>query len=501
MAICVQSCSHGNFRASDFDGTGTYAVERILQAFPAYVGRQGCRYIKGVTDCEAFFQPATECLYAQFGKTELVDSLIANNHPSLAISNLIAFQTGSRIQDYFASEDSSFGDLRLVSFHPDEPPIVRKPESEFPGRFVEDSIKFYGNCYFGGLENWSFLLKEKWVMKGGKSISKEIEAIEIGLNSKESNRFHAFGKLEFNDLPRFLAIPANRGFWFTNLAFPDTLMTEEFPFQSFSLKSAYDADMLFLLPHRIDGQWVPEREALSLLTKNPAFTPRVPPAEGLNGEIWLLTRFFDPEYAFQIPANRFEATIDGGSLNLEKQLNGILGAFTDGKSFRQNLVLSYKAKATLLDELRMKLQAGGLNLYDPDSLLLHQPRRFDLEAFDAKVKSIWPYVPVNYELEFFMNVHLRKGKQEKELSYLRLVFNDPFRNSPERNFMVVNCRDIQDIFARVIPGTDISLGRFFQDYAFYEIYNLNGRGTRTHQDAKDYLDFFYSLQPQPVGHE
>jgi hypothetical protein len=192
LTFChLQGCGGGQtFEIGDLNKSGTVMVERVLQSSDLGYPKANCRYIYGVTECEAFLEPAIRSQYAAYGKSATVDSLVKNCQSNLAITNLVGAQAVLDIQDYFTLEDSVLKDVKLIPFADKEQPLIRTKEGQFPGEFIEDSIKNYGECYFTGLNDWSLLLQEKWVLESGKVVSKTIEGLQIGLHSMVSNRFH-----------------------------------------------------------------------------------------------------------------------------------------------------------------------------------------------------------------------------------------------------------------------------------------------------------------------
>jgi hypothetical protein len=504
LTICyLQGCGGGEtFEIGDLNKSGTVLVERVLQSSDLGFPKANCRYIYGVTQCAAFLEPAIRSQYATYGKAALVDSLLKICQPNLAITNLIGAKAVLDIQDYFSLEDSALKDIKLIPFTDKEQPLIRTKEGQFPGEFIEDSIKNYGECYFTGLNDWSLLLQEKWVLESGKVVSKTIEGLQIGLHAVATNRFHPFAKVEFSDLMAFLNRSVSSTPDYINPGFPDTLLPEIFPYGEISLQSAYDKGYLFLTPLKFDNSQILPSDALQLLSSESAFQPQIPAADEIEGKLWVITRFFNPEFAFEIPAERFESAIANGTVNLEKQLPAILGSFVEGKSYRENIRLSYLVRDVFAKELRAKLANEKIPFYNPDSILQRRSTLMGLTEFEAAIERAYPNVgKYTLELEFLVKIKLTRGKQEKDLHYLRLVLHDPSRNMPDKNFRILDSKDIVEVLSKPLPGTPFSLKTFLEEYAFFEIYNMNGKGARTHQDAKDFMSYFYSLHPKPLIYE
>jgi hypothetical protein len=308
--------------------------------------------------------------------------------------------------------------------------------------------------------------------------------------------------VEFGDLMAFLKRSVSHTQEYINPGFPDSLLPEIFPYGEISLQSAYDKGYLFLTPLKFDNSLILPSDAIQLLSSESAFQPQIPAANEIEGKIWVVTRFFNPEFAFEIPAERFESAIANGTINLEKQLPAILGTFVEGKSYRENIRLSYLVRDAFAKELRAKLATEKIPFYNPDSILYRRGSPMGFPEFEAAVKNAYPNVgQYTLELEFLVKIKLARGKQEKDLRYLRLVLHDPSRNMPDKNFRILDSKDIGDVLSKTLPGTPYSLKTFLEEYAFFEIYNMNGKGARTHQDAKDFMRYFYPLHPKPLIYE
>ena len=487
------------YEEGDFRPEGKVMVERVLQSFPPSTLTESCYYIYGLEDCPEYSVRINNCIYESFGRSPAIDSLLLQWRISLVITDLISEMASENIQEYFYNEDSSLTDLRLISHDVQVAPLLRTSEGIFPGKFIGDSIKYYGSCHFNSLGKWSFLLKEEWLFEAGKPASKKIVGLEIGLNSRVGNRFHSFAKVDMRDWAPFFGQRVSQSFGNSSTAWPSPLFSTQYPYEDLSIQSAYDHGNLFLYPSKVDGKWVDEKAALSLMSKDIHFQPHVPPASELKGSWWLACHFFDPQPAFQMPKERLELALNNGSFNLTKQLEGVFGAFTHQNDYRENILLSYSAKPLFKKALKEVLLQGKLPLYNPDSVTSSPPKLHDWASFDAMCKK--HAAIYDLEIEFLVKINMDKGTISKDLPFIRVVVSDPTGKKPMRNMCLLKWEDFVQVLEQPLPPTSISLGEFFQKYAFMEVYNLNGRGARTHQQAKDYFALFEILQPQPLPHE
>lgn len=493
LLLGLWGCGHDK---QDLPKNGKIKIKRVARFYDDYDLNSKCKYIYGYNECKSFADPenidrhfpgmsldsVNEMRFGLFTSSLLINKIFRLNYLKEGSDKMVD-RWGDRLYKAYKYN------------HPDIP---------FSEAIREDSLKYYGKTYFKGEDRSKYRspllinileFEEEVEFKEGEEINRELQKVSFGYEAYDFSRRVLILTFAESEMDTLFNLSINGGYA-ENPNIPAAYSPQLdlfFPYFKLTLKELYQRHWLYLNLVEVNG--VPADSTLKAKYDhilNPLHKP-VADSFGnmLEAEIGLICQVQEPRAFFR-----------GVNSDLQKDelLKNTYGPKYNYESYRRNLELCDNISNELLRHCIMKIKAGELKTYDPKLIDLELPldslNKLVTETF--LLDDISDVLSTKSHLELIEGLTIRQGNADKSTpSHIKFAVYPKVFPFPT-NFFVVKTSDIAEIWNQNRPGYDFTYKEILSKYAFKTIFNIDGFGVRTLDEANQAMKALPQMFPQKL---